>query len=254
MARQDERVPFVAALARARSAAYPPGQDVGQESFMLADEIRRLAHHAGIGPGTAVLDLCCGIAGPGRLITAESGNGYLGVDSSAEAVEIATRLAGDLPCRFVQGDVPPLPAGRFDVVLLLETLLAFPDKAALLRAVAGALDTGGRFACTVEAGRPLSEAERQRMPDADTVWPVEMEQLTELLGDAGLVVTRQEECTAAHATTAAALLRSYRADEADIAARVGPQAAADLVAAHELWVTWLGSGRIRKFAVVAEKR
>jgi hypothetical protein len=25
------------------------------------------------GPGVAVLDLCCGVAGPGRMITAESG-------------------------------------------------------------------------------------------------------------------------------------------------------------------------------------
>ncbi|RFU19932.1 class I SAM-dependent methyltransferase [Geodermatophilus marinus] len=221
---------------------------------MLADEVRRLAGSAGIGPGTAVLDLCCGVAGPGRLIAAETGCGYLGVDRSAAALRIARRLAGDLPCRFVQGDVPPLPDGRFDVVLLLETLLAFPDKAALLHAVAGALAPGGRFACTVEEGRPLDAVERRRMADADTVWPVELPRLAALLDAAGLAVTWQEECTAAHHGTAAALLGAYRAEEAGIAARVGPRAAAELVAAHELWVTWLGTGRVRKFALVAEKR
>jgi hypothetical protein len=78
--RQDERAPFQTALQQARLAACPPGEFVGQESFMRADEVRQLARQAGIGTGTSVLDLCCGVAGPGRLIVAEHGCHYLGVD------------------------------------------------------------------------------------------------------------------------------------------------------------------------------
>lgn len=252
--RQDERAPFRDALERARAAAYAPGEYAGQESFMRAGEIRRLARRAGIGPGVAVLDVCCGVAGPGRMITADLGCRYLGVDHSAGALAIARDLAGDLPCRFVQARVPPLPGGRFDVVLLLETMLAFPDKGALLDAVAGALRPGGRFAGTVEAGRPLTRAERARMPDADTVWPVEPAVLTAALGAAGLAVTWYEDHTAAQHATATALLRAYRTEAAEIAARIGPRALADLLAAHELWRDWLGRGRVRKFALLAEKR
>jgi SAM-dependent methyltransferase len=251
--RQDDRAPFVAALQPAREAAYPPGEYVGQESFLTAAEIRRLADRAGIGPGVSVLDLCCGVAGPGRLITAERGCRYLGVDSSASAVEIARRLAGDLPCRFEQAELPPLPEGRFDVVLLLETMLAFPDKRALLAAVARALEPGGRFAFTVEEGRMLTPAERAEMPDADTVWLVELAELTALLEEVGLTVTWQEECSAAHRAMAAALGRAFRADAAAIGRRIGARAPAELIAAHELWSEWLGTGRVRKFAMVAEK-
>lgn len=254
MVRQDERAPFVTGLQRAREAAWPPGEYVGQESFMRATEIRRLARRAGIGPGISVLDVCCGIAGPGRLIAAELGCRYLGVDRSADAVRIARDLAGDLPCRFEQAVVPPLPPGRVDVVLLLETVLAFPDKRPLLAAVAGALEPGGRFAFTVEEGAPLTRDERERMPDADTVWPVELAELSRLLGEVGLVVTWQEECTAAHGAAATALLTCFRADADDIEDRIGRPALADLVAAHELWSDWLGRGRVRKFALVAEKR
>jgi len=64
--RQDERTPFDQALERARLSAYAPGEFVGQESFMRAAEILELATKAGIGPGVSVLDLCCGVAGPGR--------------------------------------------------------------------------------------------------------------------------------------------------------------------------------------------
>ncbi|MGY1663046.1 class I SAM-dependent methyltransferase [Geodermatophilus sp. SYSU D00705] len=252
--RQDQRAPFVAGLQQAREAAYPAGEYVGQESFMRAAEIRRLARRAGIGPGVSVLDLCCGVAGPGRLIVAELGCHYLGLDSSASAVEIARGLAGDLPCAFACAQVPPLPDGPFDVVLLLETMLAFPDKRALLAEVASALGPGGRFAFTLEEGAPLTADERVRMPDADTVWLLEIAEMTALLDEAGLAVTWQEECSAAHSATAASLLREFRAGWSVIAPQVGRQALTELIAAHELWRDWLGRGRVRKFAVVAEKR
>jgi ubiquinone/menaquinone biosynthesis C-methylase UbiE len=251
--RQDQRAPFVAALERAREAAYPPAEYVGQESFVLAGEIRDLAGRAGIGPGVSVLDVCCGVAGPGRLITAEFGCRYLGVDYSASSLEIARKLAGDLPCRFEQARIPPLPDDAVEVVLLLETMLAFADKRTLLGEVARALEPGGRFAFTVEEGRPLTTAERDRMPDADTVWPIELAELTDLLADVGLKVTWQAECTESHAMTAAALLYAYRRDAARIAGQVGARGLNELVAAHELWAGWLSSGRMRKFAIVAEK-
>jgi SAM-dependent methyltransferase len=188
------------------------------------------------------------------MITAESGCRYLGVDQSASALATARRLTGELPCRFEQAHLPPLPEGRFEVVLLLETMLAFPDKEALVTEVARALEPGGRFAFTVEEGRPLSRRERSRMPAADTVWPVELAKLTDLLGGAGLAVTWQREHSAAHREVAAALLRGYRADAAQIAAQIGEQAVAELITAHRRWKDWLGSGRVRKFAMVAEKR
>ena len=92
--RQDDRAPFDRALRRARVSAYAPGEFVGQESFMTAGEIRALAAQAGVGPGVTVLDLGCGIGGPGRLLTRELGCAYLGVDFSASAVAIARRARG----------------------------------------------------------------------------------------------------------------------------------------------------------------
>jgi SAM-dependent methyltransferase len=221
---------------------------------MRAAEIRGLAHQARVGSGVSVLDLCCGIAGPGRMITAESGCRYLGVDQSANALATARQLAGELPCRFEQAHLPPLPEGRFEVVLLLETMLAFPDKEALVGEVARTLEPGGRFAFTVEEGLPLTRQEQSRMPAADTVWPIELATLTGVLRNAGLVVTWQQEHSSAHHAIATALLRCYRADSAEIAGQIGEQATAELISAHQLWNDWLGSGRVRKFAIVAEKQ
>jgi SAM-dependent methyltransferase len=227
---------------------------VGQESFMRAGEVRMLAHQAGVGRGVSVLDLCCGVAGPGRMITAELGCRYLGVDHSATSLAIARDLASNLPCRFEQAHIPPVPEGRFAVVLLLETMLAFPDKAVLADEVARVLEPGGRFAFTVEEGRRLTEHERALMPSADTVWPIQLAKLTGVLREAGLTVTWRHDYSSSHQATAAALLRCYRAERLHIAAQIGTRATADLIASHRLWSNWLGSGRLRKFAVVAEKQ
>ena len=251
--RQDDRASFAEALEPARRSAFAAGEYVEQESFMRAGEIRRLAERAGIGAGVSVLDLCCGVAGPGRFITRELGCRYLGVDHSASAIDIARARADGLPCRFQVATVPPLPRGTFGVVLLLETMLAFPDKRPLLEGISGGLPAGGRFAFTLEEGRPLTGPERARMPDADTVWPIPAAEMGTLLDAAGLAVRWQEDCSRAHRAVAESLIESFTADAAAIAARIGRPALDDLIAGHRLWSDWLDSGRVRKLAIVAEK-
>ncbi len=234
---------FDEALRRAQEAAFSPGEYVEQQSFVSASEIRTLAEQAAVGSGVSVLDLCCGIAGPGRFLTRELGCDYLGVDASASAVSLARERAGGLPCRFEVAKIPPLPSGTFDVILLLETLLAFRDKEALLDHVSRALPVGGRFALTVEEGRPLTEAERVQMPAPDTVWLIPLSELHDLLARAGLVVRWQQDWSESHRSTAASLADVYAAEGLE-----------DLVTSHRLWSEWLASGRVRKFALVAERR
>jgi SAM-dependent methyltransferase len=251
--KQDERAPFAKALRAARVAAYPPGEFVEQEDFMSAGEIRALARQAGIAPGVSVLDLCCGVAGPGRFITEELGCTYLGVDLSPSAIEIARARAGDLPCRFEVARIPPIPPGSFDVVLLLETMLAFPHKGPLLRGIFEALAPGGRFAFTLEEGLPLNDAERARMPDAETVWLTPLPEMLDCLERVGLTVRWQDDCSRSHRDVADSLINAFEADATNIVAHIGRRALDELLAAHRLWSEWLRGGRVRMLAFVAHK-
>jgi SAM-dependent methyltransferase len=242
-------------IAQARAAAFPPGEFVGQDSFVTATEIRALARVGDVGPGTRLLDLCCGTGGPGLLVAAELGCRYLGVDLEPDSVAEAGRRAAALgvPAEFMVGRVPPVPDGPFDAVLLIETLLAFPDKDVLVGQVAAALRPGGSFMFTVEEGRPLSAAERGLMPRSDTVWPVLLGELSVTLRQAGLRTVWREEWSHGHADVAASLAASY----AELSRGLTPggelEAAHALVRSHRLWDQWLRSGRIRKFAVVAQR-
>jgi SAM-dependent methyltransferase len=250
---QDDRASFVRAPQRARASAYAPGEFVEQESFMRATEIRVLADRAGVAPKVSVLDLCCGIAGPGRFITRELGCSYLGVDSSSSAVEIARERVGDLSCRFEVARIPPIPPGPFDVVLLFETMLAFPDKKTLTEEISGALRPGGRFAFTLEEGVPLTEAERERMPDADTVWLTPLPEMLTYLERVGLRVRWQQDYSRSHRAVADSLTEAFGADAPSISRHIGRAALEELLAAHRLWSDWLREGRVRKIALVVEK-
>jgi ubiquinone/menaquinone biosynthesis C-methylase UbiE len=251
--KQDDRAPYDRALHRARVTAYPPGEFVEQESFMTASEIRALAVRAGIGPGATVLDLCCGIAGPGRFLTRQLGCAYLGVDSSASAIAIARERAADLSCHFTVAQIPPLPVGIFDVVVLLETMLAFEDKDALVNEIFPVLRPGGRFVLMLEEGQPLTAAERAAMPDAETVWLTPLDELAATLERAGLAIAWHEDHSRAHHAVAQALATAFAADAEAIAAQIGRRGLDDLLAAHRLWIEWLDEGRVRKLAVVAER-
>jgi SAM-dependent methyltransferase len=220
---------------------------------MCAGEIRVLADQAGIVAGASVLDLCCGIAGPGRFITRSLGCAYLGLDYSPSAIKLARERAGQLSCGFEVARIPPIPSGPFDVVLLLETMLAFRDKAPLVEEISGALASGGRFAFTLEAGLPLTKSERVAMPDADTVWPIPLAEMLSYLERAGLVITWQQDWSRSHAVMADSLVGAFADDAQDIAAQIGRRALEELLAAQALWRDWLRQGRVRKLALVAQK-
>ena len=132
-------------------------------------------------------------------------------------------------------------------------MLAFADKETLLQGISRALGPGGRFAFTMEEGPPLTESERARMPDADTVWLTPLREMLDCLQRAGLAVRWSEDFSPSHRAVADSLRAAFAADADDIAAQIGRRALDDLLSAHRLWSEWLRDGRVRKIAFVAER-
>ena len=56
-----------------------------------------------------------------------------------------------------------------------------------------------------------------------------------------------------HLETVDALGEAFAARASEIAVHVGHRAVHDLLTAHRLWGDWLGDGRVRKLALIAEK-
>jgi hypothetical protein len=105
----------------------------------------------------------------------------------------------------------------------------------------------------MEEGPPLTEIEREKMPDADTVWLTPEHEMLALLARVGLAVRWSSDCSQAHLAVADGLINAFAADAANIAEQIGLRALEELLTAHRLWSQWLRNGRVRKLALVAEK-
>ena len=101
---------------------------------------------------------------------------------------------------------------------------------------------------------PLTESERAQMPDADTVWLTPLDEMHEAAGaEPGSSLRWEDDWSRSHRAVASSLIDAFAADATAIASRIGRRALDELLAAHRLWSEWLASGRVRKFALVAER-
>jgi len=131
------------------------------------DAIERLLE---IRPPLSLLDLACG-QGRHSIELAKRGYHVTGLDQSRYLLDVAAQRAeaAGVAVRWVEGDMrQPLPgAGGYDVAVNLFTSFGYfaddADDLMVLRAVAGALRSGGRFLLEVLNGerimRPFEERE-----------------------------------------------------------------------------------------------
>jgi len=155
---------------RLRREAY--GQDIGQHSWVTAEELEADIARLQISRDSRVLDLGCGPAGPLTFIVALTGCHGTGADFSRPAVAagLARVKSQGLEAQIAlqQADLnDPLPfaAGSFDAVVSLDVILHLRDRAKVFREVARVLIPEGRFLFTdagVIAGAISDEQIRRR--------------------------------------------------------------------------------------------
>ncbi len=140
-------------MQRLRQEAY--GKDIGQHSWVTAEEMDEDIPRLRLSQTSHFLDLGCGPGGPLAFMARRIGCHGSGLDISAEAVAAGRARAASLELDgFVtlqQSDLNhPLPfaSGFFDAVVSLDVILHLQDRLAVFREVARVLVPGGRFLFT----------------------------------------------------------------------------------------------------------
>src|SRR5450755_439791 len=130
-------------------------EDIGQHSWVSADELREDAKRLELGPSRRILDLGSGPCGPLAFLISEYECTGVGLELSPTAVEVGYSRAAELgiEARFsaIVADLNnPLPSdlGSFDCVLAVDVVLHIRNRRALFRQVAALLRDGGRFLVT----------------------------------------------------------------------------------------------------------
>ncbi|MDM4722189.1 methyltransferase domain-containing protein [Micromonospora sp. WMMA1363] len=101
-----------------------------------------------------VLDLGCGVGGPGLRVVAKTGARVTGISISEEQIKTANRLSAEAGVAdravFQHGDAMrlPFPDKSFDAVMALESMCHMPDRQQVLSEVCRVLVPGGRLVLT----------------------------------------------------------------------------------------------------------
>jgi SAM-dependent methyltransferase len=163
-----------------RVRAEASAEDIGQHSWVTAEQLRADMGWLRLTPALRLLDLGCGACGPLTFVLRAVGCRGTGLERSAPAVALgrdraaALEVAGRATIEEADLDHPlPVGNGAFDAAMSLDVVLHLRDRAALFREVARSLVPGGRFLFTdagVLAGPISGEEAAARSVHGHTVF------------------------------------------------------------------------------------
>src|SRR5436309_425539 len=137
---EDQKTVFYAAygqfdddiLAQVRRDTY--GEDIGQFSWITADEFRRFFRLLELDSSSSVIDLACGSGGPAMFMAQTTGCRVIGIDINESGIKTATRLAQERSLqdkvRFVLTDAgQPLPVSdaSCDAIVSIDAMNHLPN-------------------------------------------------------------------------------------------------------------------------------
>lgn len=148
-----------------------------------------------IGAGSHVLDVGCGIGGPGVRIAQLTGARVTGISVSREQIRLANSLAESAGVAervvFQQANAMelPFPAQSFDAAIALESFFHMPDRGQVLAQICRSLRPGGRLVLTDSFERTSIPVAKKPTVDRffnSTATMVQAEDYPPLLRHAGL--------------------------------------------------------------------
>jgi SAM-dependent methyltransferase len=153
-----------------RREAY--GEDIGQHSWVGADEVRRDIGSLELSPSSRLVDLGCGPCGPLTFILATVGCAGTGVELSSSALLAGRARAASLGVEarlsVREADLNealPFDSSSFDAAISLDVVLHLRDRSKFFHEVRRLLRPGGRFLFTdagVVTGSISNEEARDR--------------------------------------------------------------------------------------------
>jgi SAM-dependent methyltransferase len=180
------------------------GVDVGQNSWLTADELERFGAGLDLRPAARLLDVACGSGGPALHLARLARCAVVGVELYEEAVQSANRAAReaglDDRATFVRADAAerlPLESGSFDAGLCVDAINHLPDRRRVLADWARLLKPGGRLLFTdpVVVTGMVSADEIAVRASIGYVLFLPLGENERLLAEAGLNVVSVEDTT-----------------------------------------------------------
>lgn len=131
------------------------GVDIGQTSWLTADEQDQFLSWLNLSEGKSLFDVACGSGGPALRIAKKTGCSVVGIDVHEQAIATAKSLTGqrglDQRADFRVANATeelPFPDGWFDAITCIDAVNHFPDRPRVISEWARLLKAGGRLLFT----------------------------------------------------------------------------------------------------------
>ena len=131
------------------------GEDIGQHSWVTAEDLRRDAPRLNLTPAARLLDLGCGPCGPLTFLLKTTGCCGMGLDLSSSAISVGRRRAQFLGvddrltvCETDLDNALPVATDTVDAAISLDVILHLRDRLRTFSEIARVLMKGGRFLFT----------------------------------------------------------------------------------------------------------
>jgi len=144
------------------------GEDIGQNSWLTAEEQDRFLEWLGLAPGKTLLDVACGAGGPALRIAAITGCSVVGIDAHKDAIAAAESLVAERNladrAQFLLGNATeplPFPDEHFDAITCIDAINHFPERPRVLAEWVRLLEPSGRLLFTdpITVTGPLTNEE-----------------------------------------------------------------------------------------------
>ena len=131
------------------------GEDIGQSSWLTANEQDKFLDWLDLSSGKTLLDIACGSGGPALRIAERTGCSVVGIDVHEQAIATANSLAADrglgARAQFQVADATsqlPFPDASVDAISCIDAINHLPNRPRVLADWARLLKPGGRLLFT----------------------------------------------------------------------------------------------------------
>jgi SAM-dependent methyltransferase len=210
-------------LAAVRAETF--GRDIGQNSWLTAEEYGHFVSWLELTHASHVLEVASGSGGPAVYLAETAGCRVTGIDANESGVATAaqgvagSRAVGRVNFRVADANAPlPFDDDSFDALVCIDALNHFPDRARVLREWRRVLRPGGRavFTDPVVITGPVTNDELALRSSIGLFLFVPPGVNERLVEESGLRLVRQEDATDNAALVSGRWRDSRRRHRADL--------------------------------------